>query len=281
MVADDLVVEDDYELLDAGDGARLERFGSRVVTRPHPAAEGSRRDPAGWRAASLTFEPGNGWTGPGAESPWDVAIADLRLELRPTQTGQVGLFPEQAASWAWLRDRVRPGTSVLNLFAYTGVTTLVAAAAGASVVHVDGSRPTVAWARRNAQLSGLAERPIRWIVDDVAAFVARELRRGHHYDGVVLDPPSYGHGAGGRPWRLEDDLARLLDQVAELVGETDGFVLLTAHTPGFWPDRLADELAASLGMPATGIEHGPMTLTARSGARLELGAFARWPGARS
>src|SRR5262245_59076067 len=252
-VPDDLEM-DDYELLDAGDGARLERFGARVVARPLPAAERGRRDPAAWRTASMTFEPDQGWTGQDPASPWEVTIAGLRVELRPTPTGQVGLFPEQAASWEWLRDRVRPGMEVLNLFAYAGVVTLVASAAGASVVHVDGSRPTVAWARRNAALSGLADRPIRWIVDDAAAFVARELRRGRRYDGVVLDPPSYGHGAGGRVWRLEADLAPLLDQVADLIGGPDGFVLLTAHTHGFWPDRLAEEVAVSLGEPATGIE---------------------------
>ena len=279
-IADDPDV-DDYELLDAGDGARLERFGSRVVSRPHPAAERGRRNPEAWSRVSLAFQAGEGWTGPDAATAWDVTLAGLRLELRPTRTGQVGLFPEQAASWVWLRDHVASGATVLNLFAYTGAATLVAGAAGASVVHVDGSRPTVAWARRNAELSGLAERPIRWIVDDAAAFVARELRRGRRYDGVVLDPPSYGHGAGGRSWRLEDDLPRLLDQVAELVGGPRGFVLLTAHTPGFWPDRLAEELAVSLGAPDAGIERGPLTLTARSGATLDLGAFARWPGKRS
>ena len=272
---------DDYELLDLGSGARLERFGSRVVARPHPAAEGRRRDPAAWGQAALTFESGAGWTGHDAASPWEMAFAGLRLELRPTATGQVGMFPEQAASWKWLRDRVRPAMAVLNLFAYTGVATLVAADVGASVVHVDASRPTVAWARRNAELSGLVDRPIRWIVDDAASFAARELRRGNRYDGVILDPPSYGHGAGSRTWRLEDDLAVLLDQVSELVGGPDGFVLLTAHTPGFGQERLAEELAVSLGAPAAGIEGGPLLLTARSGAMLDLGAFARWPGTRS
>ena len=280
-IADDLDMDVDYELLDAGDGARLERFGSRLVARPHPAAERGRRNPGAWSRASLAFHAGEGWSGPDAAIPWDVTLAGLRLELRPTRTGQVGLFPEQAASWEWLRDQVASGTAVLNLFAYTGAATLVAAAAGASVVHVDGSRPTVAWARRNAELSGLAERPIRWIVDDAAAFVARELRRGRRYDGVVLDPPSYGHGAGGRSWRFEDDLAPLLDQVAELVGRASGFVLLTAHTLGFWPDRLAEAVAVSFGAPLAGIERGPLTLTARSGATLDLGAFARWPRQRS
>ena len=278
-MADDLVV-DDYELLDAGGGARLERFGPRVVARPHPGASGARDEGAPWSGVSLAFEPGRGWSGPDATTAWGMAVAGFHVELRPTSTGQVGLFPEQAPSWEWLRGRVTPGMEVLNLFAYTGVATLVAAAAGAAVVHVDASRPTMAWARHNAELSGLAERPIRWIVDDVAAFVAREMRRGRHYDGVVLDPPSYGHGSGGRAWRFEDDLAPLLDRCAELIDGPDGFALLTAHTPGFGPDWLAGELAASIGAPGAGVERGPLHLTARTGATLDLGAFARWPGAR-
>ena len=226
----------------------------------------------------MAFEPGRGWTGEGG--PWIVGVAGLQVELRPTPTGQVGLFPEQAPSWDWLRGRVTPGMDVLNLFAYTGAATLVAARAGASVVHVDASRPTVAWARHNAELSGLANRPIRWIVDDAAAFVAREVRRGRRYDGVVLDPPSYGHGPGSRAWRLEDDLAPLLEGCAELTGGPDGFVLLTAHTPGFGPERLAEELARATGVPPSAIERGALRLTAPTGATLELGAFARWPGTR-
>jgi len=280
-----------HSLLDFGEGGRLERWSDVVLARPDSRAIGRRSLAAeAWNGAGATFEGrvggdragGGGWR---AHRPlpdrWPVDHAGLRFLVGCAPSGHTGLFPEQAASWVWLRDHVASGATVLNLFAYTGAATLVAGAAGASVVHVDGSRPTVAWARRNAALSGLAERPIRWIVDDAAAFVARELRRGRRYDGVVLDPPSYGHGAGGRSWRLEDDLLPLLDQVAELVGGPRGFVLLTAHTPGFWPDRLAEELAVSLGAPDAGIERGPLTLTARSGATLDLGAFARWPGKRS
>ena len=273
---------DDYELLDVGDGMRLERFGQRIVSRPHPGAEGPRGDPGAWRGATLRFEPERGWTGPDAAEPWLVDVAGLTVELRPTATGQVGLFPEQAPNWAWLREPVAAANdapTVLNLFGYTGVATLMAAQEGASVVHVDAARPTVAWARRNAELSGLADRPIRWIVDDAAAFVAREVRRGHHYAGIVLDPPSYGHGEGRRAWRMERDLAPLLRQVAELVTET-GFVLLTAHTQGFGPEQLADALVAPFAVSRARIDRGPLQVTARTGATLELGAFARWLGAR-
>jgi 23S rRNA (cytosine1962-C5)-methyltransferase len=273
---------DDYELLDVGDGARLERFGSRIVARPHPAAEGPRGDPGAWQGATLTFEPGRGWSGTEPTTPWTAVVAGLTAELRPTATGQVGLFPEQHVSWDWLRTSIEPGATVLNLFAYTGLASLVAAAGGASVVHVDASRPTVAWARRNAELSGLADRPIRWIVDDASAFVAREVRRGRHYDGVILDPPSYGHGRGGRgsAWRLDDDLAPLLDRCVELVDGPAGFVLLSAHTPWFDGDRLAGILGHALGLPDRRLERGPLRLAARTGRALELGGFARWPGAR-
>ena len=271
---------DDYELLDVGDGMRLERFGARIVVRPHPGAEGPRGDPGAWRSATLKYESGRGWTGPDTGDPWQIAMDGLTIELRQTETGQVGLFPEQQESWAWLRDRAAQGMAVLNLFAYSGLATLVAATEGASVVHVDASRPTVAWARRNAELSGLAGRPVRWIVDDAAAFVAREVRRGRRYDGVVLDPPSYGHGPRGRGWRLEDDLAPLLHQVAQLVDAPKGFVLLTAHTPGFGPEQLAAELAAPFGVADADIDRGALEVTARTGATLDLGAFARWPGTR-
>ena len=271
---------DDYELLDVGDGMRLERFGSRIVVRPHPGAEGPRGDPDAWRSATLKYESGRGWSGPDTGDPWQIAMDGLTIELRQTETGQVGLFPEQQQSWAWLRDRAAQGMAVLNLFAYSGLATLVAAAEGASVVHVDASRPTVAWARRNAELSGLAGRPVRWIVEDAAAFVAREVRRGRRYDGVVLDPPSYGHGPRGRGWRLEDDLAPMLREVAQLVDAPKGFVLLTAHTPGFGPEQLAAELAAPFGVADADIDRGALVVTARTGATLELGAFARWPGTR-
>jgi 23S rRNA (cytosine1962-C5)-methyltransferase len=165
---------------------------------------------------------------------------------------------------------------VLNLFGYTGASTLAAARAGAAVAHVDASRPAVAWARRNAELSGLTDRPIRWLVDDAEAFVAREARRGRRYDGIVLDPPSYGHGRGGRAWRLEERLTALLGALAS-VATAGAFILLTAHTPGFDGEALADELAAAFALPLRDVDRGPMTLRATSGATLELGSFARWP----
>jgi Predicted SAM-dependent methyltransferases len=273
-----------YELIDFGGGARLERFAERVVDRPHPAALGSRNEIDAWRTADLRFDRDRGWTGPATDDrAWAFEHDGLTFELRPTEAGQVGLFPEHLDMLTWLRacvgERAAAGRSiaVLHLFAYTGLATLAMAAAGAEVTHVDASRPTVAWARHNAELSGVADRPIRWIVDDAGAFTQREARRGRRYAGIVLDPPTYGHGPGARPWRLEDDLSPLLAACSAVI-EPDGFALLTAHTPGFDAERLGQLLDRALGRSRGAVDDGELAVSTRDGRRLELGAFARRAG---
>jgi len=263
----------EYELLDAGDGRRLERFGSRVVDRPAPGAVTSPRARSqSWRDAHLRFDRERGWHG--ETSPWTVTLGDVSLELRPTSAGQLGIYPEHVALWPWLRDAVadRPEPTVLHLFASTGATTLALAAAGARLTHVDAARTTVAWARRNAELSGLADRPIRWIVDDALAFTEREARRGRRYDGIVLDPPSYGHGPHGSRWELPSALPVLLEAAAR-VATPDAFVLLTAHTTGLEAEDLADMLLAAFGAGRIAAE--PLQIQATSGAILPLGVAAR------
>jgi 23S rRNA (cytosine1962-C5)-methyltransferase len=266
---DDALVED-YELIDAGDGRRLERFGDRVVDRPYPAADSPPRAPGRWQEADLRFERDGGWQGAVEDDRWTVALANLRFELRPTAAGQVGLFPEHAGLLPWLQGRVAEqpdAAAVLNLFAYTGLITLALARAGASVAHVDAAKPSVDWARRNAALNRLGDRPIRWLVDDAPAFVAREIRRGRRYDGVVLDPPTYGHGASGKAWRLDRDLPPLLDDLQRLLAP-GGFLLLTAHTEALDPFTLGGFLGRD-------VEIGELAIAATSGAVLHLGAFAR------
>jgi 23S rRNA (cytosine1962-C5)-methyltransferase len=272
---------EDYAFIDAGDGMRLERFGEHVVARPQPAATNARRARGRWTEADLRFDRDRGWSGDGlraAREGWTVRLAGVELELRPTDAGHVGLFPEHASLLPWLRDRLAGRSEaqpiVLNLFAYTGLATMALASAGAAVAHVDAARPSVAWARRNAAIDGLADRPIRWLVDDVRGFVAREVRRGRRYDGVVLDPPTYGHGAAGRAWRLAADLPRLLGDISRLL-VPGGFILLTAHTEATGPD----DLAAYLAEIVDSVETGDLRLTAETGVVLDLGAFARSSGA--
>lgn len=278
-----------YELIDIGEERRLERFGRWSLDRPAPSEGGfARRDPGSWADADARFEVDDDGMGrwvtiaPAVESPWTTTVGGLDFEIRLARSGQVGCFPEQASTWAWLAARIGGSTlgrpmEVLNLFAHTGGSTLAVAREGARVVHVDAARPTMAWARRNAELNGLNDAPIRWIADDAAGFTRREARRGRRYDGIVLDPPSFGHGPGGRAWQLAADLPDLLEACAAVLADDAGFVVLSAHTPGFDADRLGGVLADALGgFPGGAIEAEPLEIESRSGRRLGLGVVARW-----
>jgi 23S rRNA (cytosine1962-C5)-methyltransferase len=267
----------DLELLDCGEGRRLERFGPVVVDRPAPGATQPRRLPeAEWAKPALRWAKG-AWVRGAAVDPWPVHVAGLTVECRPAAGGQVGIFPEHAVTWDWLDTAVRKAVEslgrapeVLSLFAYTGGSTLACARAGARVTHVDSSKPALAWARHNAALSGLAEAPVRWLPEDARAYVRRERRRGHHYDGIILDPPSYGHGDGA--WQIEADLPDLLDDILALCGPRPSLFVLSAHTPGYDGERLAAMVREHIGVGADG---SPLALDTRAGNRLELGAWAR------
>jgi len=287
-----------YELLDAGQGRRLERFGALLVDRPAPGATEGRRGGADWSRA-VAFRGGLGWVGvDGAMAPRGPIRVRLAQSNTPlmladlTAGGQVGIFPEHARNADWVCDAVSRRAHgdgggpegggelppVLNLFAYTGLLTLVAAAAGAAVTHVDASRPSVAWARRNAAANGLEERPIRWIVDDALRFLRREARRERSYDGLILDPPSYGHGREGghaAAFRFERDIEELLAAALE-VAAPDAFWLISTHTVGWEAERLTAALAWTLGVRPRQVEGLPLGIEAASGARLALGAAARF-----
>jgi 23S rRNA (cytosine1962-C5)-methyltransferase len=275
-----------YALIDIGELRRLERFGTRLLDRPALGEGGSpRRDPSAWAGADARYEraeDGSGrWTSlrAGATTSWPVTVEGLTFELRLMASGGVGCYPEQAVNWRWIADRLTEiggPLEVLNLFAHTGGATLAAARAGAGVVHVDAGRSAIAWARRNAELNGLADASIRWLVDDALAFTRREGRRGRRYRGVVLDPPSFGHGPGGRPWRLEDDLPTLLDACVAVLADGPGFVVLSTHTPGYGPDRLGTLIGDALHGLGAPTEVDELAVDATSGRRLSLGAVARW-----
>ncbi len=275
---------DQYVLLDFGNGRRLERFAGVLLDRPAPAVEEmTRADPDAWRHVDARFdrlgEEKGEWTYR-EELPetWTLRHEQMTLELRMTQFGHLGVFPEQAANWDWIARRLAESSTpanVLNLFAYTGGSTLAAAAAGAEVVHVDAARNTVARARRNTELSGMAQRPIRWIDEDALKFVRREVKRGNGYDAVILDPPSYGHGPHGEVWRLAEHLSRLLDACAHLTAGRCRFILLTCHTPGFDPPRLEEMMTDALGDGGK-VDARRLTIRAATGRDMPAGVVVRW-----
>ncbi|MGQ9575605.1 MAG: class I SAM-dependent methyltransferase [Thermoguttaceae bacterium] len=287
-----------YQLLDFGQGRRLERFGAWVLDRPCPAAEGLKRaDPAAWAQADARFHrtsPTQGRWELVRELPerWVIAHGPIRLELKRAESGHVGVFPEQAVNWDWIASQVGSASQrlvVLNLFAYTGGSTLAAAAAGAEVVHVDAAQNVVAWARRNAELSGLADLAggtgwhsglpgsVRWIAEDAMKFARRELRRQSCYDAVILDPPSYGHGPRGEVWRLSKHLGRLLELCGQLTAGQCRFMLLTCHTPNFEPARLARLVRERWwGADQGRLRAETLVLRSASGRGLPSGAAVYW-----
>lgn len=268
-----------YELLDFGEGRKLERFGAYTVDRPSPPAEGfTRRAPKLWDRADFRFRKLRGETGEwksnrgGLPAEWTMQWNDLTFRIRPNPSGNVGLFPEAATVWAALRSLPTRPLRMLNLFAYTGGATLAAAAIGAEVVHVDSSATSVGIARDNAALSGLGEAPVRWIVEDARKFVQRELRRKQTYDVVLLDPPTWGHGPKGQAWRFEEDLDPLLEDVSALARPANGYVLFTGHAPGWDAERAGVHLRERAKCRHAFARE--LTLAAQDGRKLPAGWLA-------
>jgi 23S rRNA (cytosine1962-C5)-methyltransferase len=277
----------DYALKDSGSGRKLERFGPWVVTRPEPQCLWRPSlPPAAWDEAHAAFEAADDeeagrWRLVAAVPPsWPMTWRDVRFQARLTAFRHLAVFPEQAANWGWLAERVRgqaTSPKILNLFGYTGVASLVCAAAGAAVTHVDASRKAVGWARENAALSGLAEAPVRWICEDARKYVQREARRGARYDGVILDPPKYGRGPGGEVWRLYDDLPDLVSGCAALLADDAAFLLLNAYSERISGLALAGLLSEALANRGGRIDWGELALIEEAGARgVGLSFFARW-----
>ena len=237
----------DYELIDAVDGERLERWGDIVLIRPDPQIiwGGDKSDPR-WRNAHAVYHRSNSGGGywetlKKVPDVWSINFKDLTFRLKPMGFKHTGLFPEQAVNWVFadklIREANRP-IKVLNMFAYTGGATLACLNAGAHVTHVDASKGMVQWAKENAVASGLAERPVRWLVDDCVKFVKREIRRGNKYDAIIMDPPSYGRGPDGEVWKLEQNIGELLCDTAKLLSDNPLFLFLNSYTGGFSPTIL-------------------------------------------
>jgi 23S rRNA (cytosine1962-C5)-methyltransferase len=283
----------DYGLVDSGDGRKLERYGQVRVVRPEPQCLWRPAlDDAAWAKADAVFDPADEddagrWRFPGKTPPeaWPLGWGQAKFLARCTSFRHLAFFPEQAANWEWLDAAVAARASeggaapkVLNLFGYTGVASLVCAAAGAAVTHVDASKKSVALARENAALSGLDDRPIRWICEDARRYVQREVRRGSKYEGIILDPPKYGRGPEGEVWRLFEDLPKLAADCAALLSDEAEFLLINAYAARISGVSLAHLLADTLTGRGGVIDFGELALVedGAQGREIGLSFFARW-----
>ena len=279
-----------YQLLDSGNMRKLERFGNYILIRPAPQAIWPPLLQGGdWGRADAVFtrdtEGGGQWEWRNRISrDFDVMYNDISFQIKLTNFGHTGLFPEQIDNWDWIRKQIRgrmertnnANLHLLNMFAYTGGSTLAASQAGAHVVHLDAAKGVVDWARKNARLCRLDERPIRWIVDDAMKFMEREIRREHKYEAIVFDPPTFGRGPKGEVFKIESQLKELMDMTKELLSHRALFVIYSCHTPGFTPITMQNQLAP-LGAARGGrIDTGEMTVMDSRGRQLPSGVYARW-----
>jgi len=278
----------EYELIDSGNGEKLERFGSYIMIRPDPEALWSKSLHEEWGKPDLTFIRNgtrNKWIiSHGVPKEWNIQFGDITFSIRPTSFKHTGLFPEQLSNWKWMESVIqkywqsynRP-ISALNLFAYTGGATLALARAGVEVCHVDGSKNAVNWARENAQLSRLQEAPIRWIVDDVILFLKREIKRGRKYDAIIMDPPSFGHGPKDELWKIEENFLELMKLCKDILSDDPLFVLINGYTAGYSPIVYQNNLVALMEGHEGNTEIGELVIEETKNKRLlPAGIFARW-----
>jgi 23S rRNA (cytosine1962-C5)-methyltransferase len=273
----------DYGLIDSGHGRKLERYGPHRFIRPEAQAL--------WAPAELDWDadgefiPGSDEEGGGRwqfnrpvpRDGWDLAWNEVRFRAQCTPFRHLAFFPDMAAQWAWMRERLGDGTEALNLFGYTGVGTLALSATGAKLTHVDASKKSVEAGKANAALSGMADRPIRWMVDDAAKFVAREVRRGRHYDGIILDPPKFGRGPAGEVWKLEEGLPALIADCARLLDADSRFLVLTVYAVRMSALAIGELVSQALAPLGGRVECGDMAVREETrGLLLPTAIFARW-----
>ena len=275
----------DYEILDMADGEKLERWGNIYLIRPDPQIIWKNKSkPELWKKANAHYHRSK--TGGGeweylkrVPDSWQVKYKDLTFNLKPMGFKHTGLFPEQAVNWDFMINKIKNANreiKVLNLFAYTGGATVACSYAGASVCHVDSSKGMTAWAKENIQSSGLAEKPVRFIIDDVIKFVQREIRRGNHYDAIVMDPPSYGRGANGEVWNIEESLYKLVELCVQVLSDKPLFFLINSYTTGLSPTILANILSLTIKTPGK-ISCGEVGLPMKdSNLILPCGIYGRW-----
>lgn len=278
----------DYKVIDASGGEKLERWGDYTLLRPDPQVLwDSPKNHEGWKNWNGHYHRsrsgGGEWEFRSLPEEWQIRYGELTFNLKPFSFKHTGLFPEQAVNWDWVSDIIRDEAKnrpvkVLNLFAYTGGATLSALSAGASVTHVDASKGMVAWAKDNAVSSGLSDRPVRWLVDDCVKFVEREIRRGNHYDAIIMDPPSYGRGPKGETWKIEDNIFDFIKLTMDILCDEPLFYLINSYTTGLQPAVLSYMLGLTVGKKYGGhIESQEIGLPVeQTGLVLPCGASGRW-----
>ena len=278
----------DYEVLDTSAGEKLERWGKYILVRPDPQVIwNTPKDDPLWRKYDARYARsstgGGKWANLRLPEHWQVKSRELTFNVKPMNFKHTGVFPEQAANWDFIMETIRGAgrpINALNLFAYTGGATLACAAAGASVCHVDAAKGMVAWAKENAKSSGLEDRPIRWIVDDCAKFVEREIRRGRRYDAIIMDPPSYGRGPSGEIWKLEENLWPFVQLVSQVLSDKPLFVIINSYTTGLAPSVVGYIMDSIFTKRFGGhSECGELGLPVKdSGLVLPCGSTGRWTG---
>jgi 23S rRNA (cytosine1962-C5)-methyltransferase len=275
----------DYELLDSGDGEKLERFGEYTLRRPDPQALWKKAlDEKEWKKASASFirEGDNAkWRiKDSLPKEWVIGMLDLRFYIKPTAFKHTGLFPEHEANWQWIIGKIKEAErpiKVLNLFGYTGGATLAGLTAGAEVTHVDSSKSAITWAKQNAEASKLDTKKVRFIEDDARKFVLREIKRGNKYDAIIMDPPAFGHGANNELWKIEDDFIKLLDSCLEILSDKPLFVLVNGYSAGYSAVAYANSLSPLVKKYGGDIESGELTIEESAAGRLlPAGIFSRW-----
>jgi 23S rRNA (cytosine1962-C5)-methyltransferase len=280
--------EKDYELLDSGNGEKLERFGNIVLSRPDPQALWKKNNEDEWKKADANFvryeQEGEWKTKNGKIEKWQINFSDLKLWIKPTAFKHTGLFPEQSVNWLWMRDLISKNKvdnngdiEVLNLFGYTGGASLSCAKAGAKVVHVDGSKSAITWARENAEISQLSDKPIRWILEDARVFVGRELKRGNKYDAIIMDPPAFGHGANKEIWKIEEHFLSLVSDCINLLKEKPLFLIINGYSAGYSSIAYRNVLLELQNKFGGKIEVGELAIQeSNSDKLLPCGISARW-----
>lgn len=275
----------EYELLDSGNGEKLEKWGNFTLSRPDPLAIWPKTlSDAEWKKADGNYirseEGGGKWK---YKNPlpdkWEIKYGNLIFSIKPTSFKHTGLFPEQAVNWDWITEKIKKEKreiNILNLFAYTGGATIAAASAGAKVCHVDSSKGIISWAKENASLNGL-ENKIRWITDDAVKFVERELKRGVKYDAIIMDPPSFGRGAKGEVWKIEEDLWPLIEKCKKILSDNPLFFLINSYSTGMSPTTVKNILLSALKDKNGSIESDEIGLNEKGSDRiLPQGVFGRW-----